>query len=266
VALAPLPLAALARSLSTHTTPGVRSGVAVGRMDCGARRRADGHGMACARGARVNTIQAITTAMNCRALGRLAGQAGARGSLAHAGGDGAKDAFARRGRAALTLLSLLLGVVSLVFSFALNDVINTFLREPSLAGVVYDAWVSREDISDSSARRTLERAPGVATIVAHTTAKVETADGKEFRVRAEEGNLAGLPFKLEAGRLINTDVEGEAMIGVGLQSWLGLSVRDMLRVTLTGKRAPVEWRIVGVYREPADNGQMASSACARCAQ
>ena len=258
VALAPLPLATLARSLSTTPRPAfdpaLLSGVWIAVLAVVLMATA----WPARHGARVNTIQAITTGYELPGAGpsrwaRLARAA----RLPMPVVMGAQDAFARRGRAALTLLSLLLGAVSLVFSFELNDVINTFLREPSLAGVVYDAWVSREGISASSARRTLERAPGVAAMVAHTTAKVSTADGKEFRVHAEEGDLASLPFKLEAGHLINTDIEGEAMIGVGLQRWLSLNVGDMLRVTLTGKRAPVEWRIVGVYREPADNGQMA---------
>ena len=93
---------------------------------------------------------------------------------------GVKDAFARRGRATLTLLSLLVGVMSLVFSFELNAVLNKYLRDPSLAGVVYDAWVSREDMSDSSARRVLAQAPGVEAVVAHASAKAKTADGKSF--------------------------------------------------------------------------------------
>ena len=258
VALAPLPLATLARSLSTTPRPAFDPALLAGVWAAVLVVVLIATAWPARRGARVNTIQAITTGyewpgLQPSLLGRLARAA----RLPMPVVIGAKDTFARRGRAMLTLISLLLGVVSLVFSFELNAVINTFLREPSLAGVVYDAWVSREDISDSSVRRILERAPGVAVMVAHTTATVETADGKEFRVHAEDGNLAGLPYKLEAGRLINTDVDGEAMIGVGLGTWLGLDVGDMVRVTLNGKRAPVEWRIVGVYREPADNGQMA---------
>ena len=75
--------------------------------------------------------------------------------------------------------------------------LNTYLRDPSLAGLVYDAWVTRDAISDSSARRTLAQAPGVEAMLAHVTAKAKTIDGKEFRVRAEEGDLSQFPFKLE---------------------------------------------------------------------
>jgi putative ABC transport system permease protein len=210
------------------------------------------------RGARVSTIQAITTGYELPSVkpSRLAWLARV-AQLPMPVVLGAKDAFARRGRAALTLVSLLVGVMSLVFSFELNAALDTFLRDPSLAGVIYDAWVSRESVSDSSARRTISQAPGVAAMLAHAAAKAKTADGKEFRVRAEEGDLAQFPFKLEAGRLIDTAAEGEVMIGVGLQAWLDLNVGDTLGVTVNKERTPVEWRVVGVYREPADNGQMA---------
>jgi putative ABC transport system permease protein len=57
--------------------------------------------------------------------------------------------------------------------------------------------------------------------------------------------------------VINTDFEDQAMIGVGLQTWLGLKVGDTLRVTVNKERTLAQWQIVGVYREPADSGQMA---------
>jgi len=260
LALAPLPLTSLARSLNTTLRPAfdpvLMLGVLVGVLVVVVVATI----WPAQHGARVNTIQAITTGYELPGVkpSRLAWLARA-ARLPIPVVIGAKDAFARRGRATLTLLSLSLGVAALVFSFELNAVINTFLHEPSLAGVVYDVWVSRETMSDDTARRTLERAPGVTAMIAHMIAKAETPEGKTFRVRAEEGDLAQFPFKLEDGRLINTDAEGEAMIGVGLQSWLGLNVGDTLRVTVNGyaRRAPAEWRIVGVYREPADNGQVA---------
>ena len=117
--------------------------------------------------------------------------------------------------------------------------------------------MSRESISDNSARRILAQSPGVQAVMAHATAKADTTDGKSFRVHAQEGDLAQFPYPLEAGRLINLEAENEAMIGVGLQMWLGLKVGDTLRVTVNDRRTPVDWQIVGVYREPANSGQMA---------
>jgi putative ABC transport system permease protein len=258
LALAPIPLNTLLRSLNTTPHLVFNPALLAGVLSAVQLVVLIATALPARRGARVNTIQAITTGYELPGVkpSRLAWLARAvRFPMPVV--LGAKDAFARRGRAVLTLISLLVGVMSLVFSFELNAALDAFLRDPSLAGVIYDAWVSRESVSDSSARRTISQAPGVAAMLAHVTAKAKTADGKEFRVRAEEGDLAQFPFKLEAGRLINTAAEGEVMLGVGLQAWLDLNVGDTLRATVNNERTPVEWRVVGVYREPADNGQMA---------
>lgn len=210
------------------------------------------------RGARTNTIQAITSGPELpgTAPSRLA-QLALRMRMPMPVVLGAKNAFTRRGRALLTLVSLLLSVISVVFSVALTGVLDGYLRDPSMVGIIYDAWVSRQTVSDTSAWRILSAAPGVDAILSHTNAEVKTEVGHEFRIRAEEGDFDRFPFKLEAGRLINPDIRGEMMIGVGLRNWLGLEVGDTLRLTVNKKRQPVEWQIVGVYREPADNGQMA---------
>ena len=260
VALAPVPLNTLLRSLNAAPRlvfdPVLLGGVGFGVLLVVMVSTV----WPARRGARVNTIQAITIGYELPSAkpSRLAALARA-ARLPIPIVIGVKDAFARRGRAAITLTSLLVGVISLVFSFELNAALDGYLRDPSLAGLVYDAWVSREDMSDSAARRILAQAPGVKAVMAHASAKAKTSDGKSFRVRAQEGDLTQFPYKLEAGRLINPSAEGEAMIGVGLQTWLGLNVGDTLRVTVNDstQRLPVEWQVVGVYREPADGGQMA---------
>jgi len=258
-ALAPLPLASLAHSLNTTPRPAFDLLLLAGvwrAIQCVVLLATLWPARS---GARVNTIRAITTGYELAGLrpSRLAWLARAL-RLPMPMVLGAKDAFARRGRAALTLLSLLLGVVSLVFSFELNAVLNIYLRDPSLAGMVYNAAVSRNNMSDNTARRTLEQAPGVEGMFAHVIAQAKTADGKSFRLRAEEGDLSRFPFKLDAGRLIDTEASGEVMIGAGLQTWLGLNTGDTLRVTVNDKRVPAEWTVVGVYREPTDLGQMAT--------
>ena len=170
---------------------------------------------------------------------------------------GVKDAFARRGRALLTLTSLMVGVISLVFNLVLNNVIDDYLRDPSQLGIVYDAWVERTAASDQTARAILESAPGVTAFFASATTKVKTADGREFILRGVDGDLARFPYLLEAGRVIDPGAPGEAMIGVGLQNWLGLRLGDDLTVRVGQKDRPLRLRVVGVYREPSDSGQMA---------
>jgi putative ABC transport system permease protein len=259
-ALAPLPLGALARSLSTTPRPAVNPLLLIAVLAGVLLVVWMASLLPARRGARVNTICAITIGYELPSAGRSRLAALARRlRLPMPVVMGAKDAFARRGRAALTLLSLLIGVISLVFSFEINAVLSTYLRDPSLAGLVYDAWAvrEREAVSDSIARRALAQAPGVEAVLAHVIVKAKTVDNKEFRLHGQEGDLARFPYKLESGRLINAEAVDEAMIGMGLQTWLGVTVGDTLTVLVNDKRAPLAVRIVGVYREPSDRGQMA---------
>ncbi len=256
--LAPLPLSSLSQALESAPRP-VYNPFLLALVWLGVQVVVLGAAFLPAwRGARTNTIRAISTGFELPAsraslLARLA----LRAHLPVPVVLGAKNAFARRGRAVLTLFSLLLGVVALVFSAALNSVLDGYLRDPSLVGIVYDAWVSREEISVNSAWRALEGAPGVAAVLAHASAEVKTENGQSFRIHAQQGDLTRFPYKLEAGRLPDPNLPGEMLIGVGLQHWLGLQVGDSLRLKVNEKKQLVHWRVVGVYREPSDNGQMA---------
>jgi putative ABC transport system permease protein len=170
---------------------------------------------------------------------------------------GVKDAFAQRGRALLTIASLMIGVISLVFNLVLNNVIDEYASNPAQLGIVYDAWIERGAVSDKTARAILDDAPGVTAYFAHATARVKTTDGREFILRGVEGNLERFPYLLEAGRVISPDSSGEVMIGVGLQNWLGLRLGDNLNVQVGEKDRSLNLRVVGIYREPSDSGQMA---------
>ncbi len=258
VLLAPLPLANMARSL--NTTP--RSAfdplllplvwLAVQLVVAFATAWPAWRGM------RVNTIRAISTGYEmANPRPSLAARLALLLRLPVPVVMGVKDAFAQRGRALLTLASLMVGVVSLVFNLVLNNVIDNYVRDPSQLGVVYDAWVDRTGVSDRTARAILESTPGVTAYFAHAATPVKTAGGLEFNLRGEEGDLAGFPYRLEEGRLIDPDTPGEAMIGLGLQNWLGLRLGDEFTVLVGEKDRPLALRVVGVYREPADQGQMA---------
>jgi len=258
VLLAPLPLANMARSL--NTTPRAAFDpvllplvwLAVQAVVLFATAWPAGQGM------RVNIIRAISTGYEMAnpkpsLLARLAKALRLPAPVVL----GVKDAFAQRGRALLTLASLMVGVMSLVFSLVLNNVIDDYLRDPSQLGVVYDAWVDRENVSDKTARAILQTTPGVTAFFAHAAAPVKTLDGREFNLRGEEGDLAGFPYLLEEGRVIDPNAAGEAMIGLGLKNWLGLELGDTFTVLVGEKDRVLSLHVVGVYREPADQGQMA---------
>ena len=258
LALAPLPLRSLASALDSSPTPRFDP-LLLGSVWAGVQMVVLGATLWPAwRGAQTNTLRAITTGYELPSsrpslLARLALLARLPVPLVL----GAKQTFARPGRVALTLFSLVLGVIALVFSSVLNNVLAGYLRNPAMVGIVYDAWVSRVDLGDSPTRRILAAAPGIEGMLAHATAEVKTTGGQAFRIRAEEGDFNRFPYQLQAGRMLDPLADGEMIIGVGLQNWLGLAVGDALVLTVNEKHTPVTWRVVGVYREPADNGQMA---------
>ena len=258
VLLAPLPLANMARSLNTTPRSAFDPLLLAGVWLVVQLVVLFATAWPAWRGMRVNIIRAISTGYEMAnpkpsLLARLARLA----RLPVPVVMGVKDAFAQRGRALLTLASLMVGVVSLVFNLVLNNVIDDYLRDPSQLGVVYDAWVDRAGVSDKTARAILETTPGVSAFYAHAATTVKTADGLEFNLRGADGDLARFPYKLEAGRVIDTTASGEAMIGLGLQNWLGLALGDKFSVRVGEKDLPLTLRVVGVYREPADQGQMA---------
>lgn len=169
---------------------------------------------------------------------------------------GLNDVFARPFRSFLTGLNLTLGVIGIVFGLTLNDTLETYRKDPSLMGIVYDATVTREQTSHSQTERILRQAPGVVAFYGEHLVEVQTEQGQPFKVRAVEGDAAAFPFRLSEGRFFQPGTD-EAIAGQGLLSWLGLQVGDELTVTIEGQeKRPVTWKIVGQYNEPANVGQM----------
>jgi putative ABC transport system permease protein len=211
---------------------------------------------AAARGAQANIIKSIAIGAEAPTKkmfwgARLAEYLGAPVVLVL----GLNDIFVRPLRSFLTGLNLTLGVVGIVFGLALTDTIQTFRENPALLGIVYDAIVTRQQVSDNLSQRLLTKAPGVEAFYGELQIKAWTLDEKTFKVRAVEGNLDYFPFQILDGRFFQPETN-EATAGKGLLDWLGLSIGDTITVNLENKDGPqVFWVIVGVYPEPADTGQ-----------
>jgi putative ABC transport system permease protein len=256
LALAPLPLRSVTTSLGTNFRPPfspllmalvflIIPGVTILAAALAARR-----------GAKANIIKAIAVGAEAPIRksfwgARLAEWLGAPMSLVL----GLNDAFVRPLRALLTGLNLTLGVMGIVFGLALSDTLQTYRENPALLGVVYDATVTRQESTDSRARRILSQAPGVDAFYGETQLQVQTPEGQTFQLRAVEGDLAAFPFHIAEGRFFRSDTN-EAIVGRGLLDWLGLELGDPLTLTLEDDdRHEMTWTIVGVYPEPADAGQ-----------
>jgi putative ABC transport system permease protein len=211
---------------------------------------------AAARGARINIIKAIAVGAEAPSRksfwgARLAERLGAPMVFVL----GLNDVFVKPFRAFLTGLNLTLGVLGIVFGLALSQTIQVYRANPALLGIVYDATVTRQESSDSRARRLLEEAPGVQAFYAEYPLKALTPDGSSVNIRAVEGDLADFPFHITQGRFFRPNTY-EAIAGQGLLDWLGLKVGDPLTLTLEDEDGPqATWVIVGTYPEPADAGQ-----------
>jgi putative ABC transport system permease protein len=168
---------------------------------------------------------------------------------------GLNDMFIRPFRALLTGLNLVLGVIGIVFGLALSDTIQTYKENPALLGIVYDAIVTRQEVSDNLTRRRLAEAPGVAAFYGETQVKAWTLDDQALNIRAVEGELDRFPFQIMEGRFFQPGTN-EAIAGKGLLTWLGLKVGDTITLKLEEKDGrSASWVIVGVYPEPGDAGQ-----------
>jgi len=211
---------------------------------------------AATRGARANIIKSIAIGAEAPARkmfwgARLAEHLGAPVVLVL----GLNDIFVRPLRSFLTGINLMLGVIGIVFGLTLTDTIQAFRENPALLGIVYDAIVTRQQVSDNLSQRLLTKAPGVDAFYGEIQIKAWTPDEKTFKVRAVEGNLDYFPFQILEGRFFQPGTN-EAIAGKGLLDWLGVGIGDTITVNLENKDGPqVIWVIVGVYPEPADAGQ-----------
>jgi putative ABC transport system permease protein len=256
LALAPLPLQSVTTSLGTNFRPPFSFTLMamVFIIIPGATMLAAG--LAARRGAKANIVKAIAVGAEAPTRksfwgARLAERLGAPIELVL----GLNDAFVRPLRTLLTGLNLTLGVMGIVFGLALSDTIQGYRENPAQLGVVYDASVTRQESTDSRARRILGQAPGVEAFYGEKQLQVRSRSGDSFTLRAVEGNLSAFSFHISEGRFFKPDTN-EAIVGRGLLDWLGLNVGDNLTLTLEDdERHAVTWRIVGVYPEPADAGQ-----------
>ncbi len=167
---------------------------------------------------------------------------------------GAKDAFARPVRAALTVFSLALGVIAVTFALGLNATIDAFVNDPSLRGIHYDVSVHREFLSDAEARRLIEERPEVESYFrggSWPSLKVAGTD-LTFLAWPLDGDLHRFDAVKQEGRWFQA--EDEMMAGLGLLEWLGLQVGDNLSVVIHDK--PAVFQIVGSYREMNNQGRM----------
>lgn len=256
ILLAPVPMQAVTASLNTTFRPSFSFSlfVSVYLIITGATVLTTLS--AAMRGTRINIIKAIAIgaeAPNKKMFwgAKLANALGAPVSVV----IGLNDIFVRPFRSFLAGLNLVLGVIGIVFGLALSDTIKTYKENPAQLGIVYDAIVTRQQVSDNLTQRRLMKAPGVEAFYGELQVKAWTLDEHTFKVRAVDGELDQFPFQIQEGRFFQPGTH-EAIAGKGLLTWLGLEVGDTITLRLEEKDGPaVTWVIVGIYPEAGDAGQ-----------
>jgi putative ABC transport system permease protein len=172
-------------------------------------------------------------------------------------GLGAKDAFAQRGRTALTVASLALAAALLATAMAFEATMDRLGNDPALRAQPYDVRVE-SDLPPAEVDRLLA-ARGEVTAVARVREMLMLGPGRvDIHARVLDGPLAAFPYAIRDGRAARAP--GEVTLGRGALDALGVKVGQTVSLRLDGK--PVELRVVGRHVEPDDEGRGAVTSLA----
>jgi len=167
---------------------------------------------------------------------------------------GVQDALARPGRAAMTVISVCLCLITIAMSAGIAGLVARMQSDPTSMGVPYDLSVGGRSEMIVAAEQILSPSPDVETYcrVAQVTA-LAVDSGVSFTLRGLDDGRKGLPFAVLKGRL--PEGPGEVALAPGAMERTGAKVGGRLRVRAGGGEA--ELIVVGEYRDPINLGLMA---------
>src|SRR5579883_169022 len=196
------------------------------------------------RASRIPAVRAITTGFSQpRQKPSWLGILAARLKLPRSIVLGAKESFARRGRAALTIISLALGIITAVFALGLNSTIAAFQANPSLSGIYADMAVTRGPaFSDEQTQMLLKATPQIVTYYTQYQTDVHVqGTNQQITLYARGGNTAAFPFAVQQGHWLQGP--DDIVVGSGILSSYDLHIGDPLRVRIANQTAT--FQIVG---------------------
>lgn len=158
---------------------------------------------------------------------------------------------ARPARAALTAVTLAVGVAAVVVAAGFTATIDRLLAEPARIGQPYDAVVVPTGADPDTLLAALADTPQVAGWYSQIDRRGTLGD-ETFLSRAIGGDPARAGFVIREGRPLRAP--GEAVVGYGLLRRFGLRVGDTVRIRAGD--TPLTLRIVGWYRETEDTGEV----------
>jgi putative ABC transport system permease protein len=165
-------------------------------------------------------------------------------------GLGAKDAFAHRGRAGLTLGSLALAAAVLVCAMGFEATTNRVGTDSALRAQPWDIGVTTSSLAPERVDALLHARPDVAAAARVYETQGVGRGGVRLQLRVIEGPAREFPFAIRAGH--GAYAAGEATFGRAALDDLGARIGGP--VTLTVARRPVTLRAVGRHIEPDNDG------------
>jgi putative ABC transport system permease protein len=205
------------------------------------------------RAGRISTSRAITQgAAPVRAgTSRLAALA-ARAHLRAPVVTGLKDAVARPLRAALTVATLVVTVVTIVVAIGFQHTVDAQAANPAVLGDPQQLVVA----SQTTPRTSIEAAladPRVRSWSTATQRRGSIGGSATFQVRAIGGNIADDGYVIGDGRQLQGP--NDALVGYAFLRKFGLDVGGPVTITLSGH--PLRFTVVGWYSETEDSGVIA---------
>jgi putative ABC transport system permease protein len=165
-------------------------------------------------------------------------------------GVGAKDAFAQRGRTALTVASLALAAALVATAMGFEATMDRLARDPALRAQPYELRVE-SSLPAAAVDRLLARRGEIMAVARVREVMMSGAARVEIHTRVLDGPLAAFPYAIRDGRAARAP--GEVTLGRGALEALG--ARIGARVTLRLDGQPVSLAVVGRHVEPDDDGR-----------
>jgi putative ABC transport system permease protein len=168
---------------------------------------------------------------------------------------GARDAFTRRMRAALTIGGLAIPMVMVTIALGCWSTLDNFENHPEQIGLAGALTARPVGLSPDGARRIIDADPDVVrTYPEMETDALLPGQTRTIQARALGTSAQPYPFPVRDGRLYHAP--GEAVAGQGLLDLLHVHVGDRVRLTISGM--PIIVHIVGRTIEPSLSGEVLS--------
>jgi putative ABC transport system permease protein len=164
------------------------------------------------------------------------------------------DAFSQPLRTSLTVLGLMMAVFTLIAALTISHTLKSFSSNPGMLGFDGDLFLRRTKfISEAEVHDLISQQTDLTAVYAERWYGFKFPGEQVYlNARFREGDLQEFQFPLIEGRMFSSP--DEAVVGYGLARDRNLEIGDSLDILIADQ--PMTFRIVGVYRENSNLGQM----------